>query len=60
MRTLVVHQSAFGDARTMVHAIADALSASLPADVVSATEVPAGLGPDVWLLVVGTKGPRFG
>jgi hypothetical protein len=57
-RALVVYESVFGDARVIAHAIADGLSARLPAEAVDATEAPAEIGPDVGLLVVG--GPNHG
>ncbi|SNS08515.1 hypothetical protein SAMN04488107_1269 [Geodermatophilus saharensis] len=59
-RAMVVYESVFGDARTIAHAIAEGLSASLPADVVAAAEAPAELGPDVGLLVVGGPNHAFG
>ena len=59
-RALVVYESVFGDGRTIAHAIADGLSASLPADVVAAAEAPAEIGPDVGLLVVGGPNHAFG
>jgi hypothetical protein len=57
---LVVYESVFGDARTIAHAIADGLSAALPADVAAATEAPAEIGTDVGLLVVGGPNHAFG
>jgi hypothetical protein len=57
---LVVYESVFGDARTIAHAIADGLSASLAADVVAAVDAPAEIGPDVGLLVVGGPNHAFG
>ena len=59
-RALVVYESVFGDARTIAHAIAEGLSASVPADVVAAAEAPAEIGPDVVLLVVGGPNHAFG
>ena len=58
-RALVVHESVFGDARTIAHAIGDGLSSSIPADVVPAAEAPAQIGPDVGLLVVGGPDHAF-
>jgi hypothetical protein len=57
---LVVYESVFGDARTIAQAIADGLSASIPADAVAAAEAPSELGPDVALLVVGGPNHAFG
>jgi hypothetical protein len=59
-RALVVYESVFGDARTIAHAIADGLSASIPTDVLAAAEAPAEIGPDVGLLVVGGPNHAFG
>lgn len=59
-RALVVYESVFGDARTIAHAIADGLSASIPADVVAAAEAPSVIGPDVGMLVVGGPNHAFG
>ncbi|MGY1703294.1 flavodoxin family protein [Geodermatophilus sp. SYSU D00697] len=59
-RALVVYESVFGDARTIAQAIADGLSASLPADAVAAAQAPAELGPDLGLLVVGGPNHAFG
>jgi Flavodoxin len=59
-RALVVYESVFGDARTIAHAIADGLSAAIPADVVAAAEAPTEIGPDVGLLVVGGPNHAFG
>lgn len=59
-RALVVYESLFGDARTIARAIADGLSAALPAEVVAAQEAPAELGADVELLVVGGPNHAFG
>src|SRR4051794_11977274 len=52
-RALVVYESVFGDARAVAHAVADGLSATIPADVVAAAAAPTEEGPDVALLVVG-------
>jgi hypothetical protein len=60
LRALVVYESVFGDARTIAHAIADGLSAFVPADVVAAADAPAEMGPDVGLLVVGGPNHAFG
>src|SRR3954454_21089724 len=60
MRALVVYESVFGDARTIAHAIAEGLSAALPADVVAAAQAPTEIGPDVGLLVVGGPNHAFG
>ena len=49
----VVHESVFGDARTIAHAIADGPPATMQADVVAANEAPPEIGPDVTMLVVG-------
>ena len=43
-RALVVYESVFGDARTIAHAIADGLSASIATDVLAATEAPTEIG----------------
>jgi hypothetical protein len=59
-RALVVYESVFGDARTIAYAIAEGLTASLPADVLPAGEAPADIGPDVGLLVVGGPNHAFG
>ena len=61
MRALVVHESVFGDARTIAHAIAEGLStAAVPADVVAAGEARTEIGPAVELLVVGGPNHAFG
>ncbi|MGY1823308.1 hypothetical protein [Geodermatophilus sp. SYSU D00079] len=52
-RALVVHESLFGDGRTIARAIADGLSARMAVTVVAAQDAPTTLGPDVGLLVVG-------
>ena len=57
---LVVYESVFGDARAIAHAIAEGLSDAMPVDVRDATEAPAGIGPDVGLLVVGGPNHAFG
>jgi flavodoxin len=59
-RALVVYESVFGDARTIAHAIADGLSASIPTDVLAAAQAPLEIGPDVRLLVVGGPNHAFG
>jgi hypothetical protein len=59
-RALVVYESVFGDARTIAHAIADGLSASIATDVLAAAEAPTEVGPDVGLLVVGGPNHAFG
>jgi hypothetical protein len=59
-RALVVYESLFGDARAIAQAVADGLSATLPADVVAAADAPADIGPDVSLLVVGGPNHAFG
>jgi len=59
-RALVVYESVFGDGRTIAHAIADGLSASIAVDVVAAADAPAEIGPDVTLLVVGGPNHAFG
>ncbi|MEU2348502.1 hypothetical protein [Modestobacter sp. NPDC049651] len=59
-RALVVYESLFGDARAIARAIADGLSATVPADVVPAAEAPAEIGPEVALLVVGGPNHAFG
>ena len=59
-RALVVYESVFGDARTIAHAIAAGLSASIPTDVVPAAEGPAQIPSDVELLVVGGPNHAFG
>ncbi|MGY1753393.1 flavodoxin family protein [Blastococcus sp. SYSU D01042] len=58
-RALVVYESVFGDARTIAHAIADGLSASIPVDVVAASEGPTEVGADVALVVVGGPNHAF-
>jgi hypothetical protein len=60
MRALVVYESVFGDGRTIAHAIAEGLSAALPADVVVAAEAPTEIGPEVGLLVIGGPNHAFG
>src|SRR5215217_3070892 len=60
IRALVVHESVFGDARTLAHAIGEGLSPSLPADVIAAVDAPTEIGPDVGLLVVGGPNHAFG
>lgn len=57
---LVVYESLFGDAHTVAHAIAEGLSATLPAVVIEARQAPEQLGPDVGLLVVGGPNHQFG
>ncbi|MGY1639250.1 hypothetical protein ACI78V_21605 [Geodermatophilus sp. SYSU D00742] len=52
-KALVVHESLFGDGRTIARAIADGLSARMPVTVVAAQDAPTTLGPDIGLLVVG-------
>jgi flavodoxin len=59
-RALVIYESIFGDARTIAHAIADGLSASIPTDVLAASEAPTEIDPDVGLLVVGGPNHAFG
>ena len=59
-RALVVYESVFGDGRTIAHAIAAGLSASIPADAVAAADAPAEIPPDVLLLVVGAPNHAFG
>jgi flavodoxin len=60
MRAMVVYESVFGDARTIAEAVADGLSASVPADVVAAADAPSEIGEDVGLLVVGGPNHAFG
>ncbi|MGY1632270.1 hypothetical protein ACI784_11260 [Geodermatophilus sp. SYSU D01186] len=50
---LVVHESLFGDGRTIARAIADGLSARMPVTVAAAQDAPTILGPEIGLLVVG-------
>ena len=52
-RALVVYESLFGDGRTIARAIADGLSARMPAAAVAVQDAPTTIGPDVGLLVVG-------
>lgn len=59
-RALVVYESVFGDARAIAHAIADGLSASVPADVTAAADAPAVIATDLDLLVVGGPNHGFG
>jgi flavodoxin len=59
-RALVVYESVFGNARAIAHAVAEGLSAAVPAEVVAAAGAPAELGADVVLLVVGGPTHAFG
>jgi hypothetical protein len=56
MTTLVVHESMFGNTRTVARAIAQDLPR--PVEVMDVADAPATLPPDVDLLVVG--GPTHG
>lgn len=50
---LVVYESLFGDAWWIAAAVADGLSARVPARAVAAADAPTTIGPDIGLLVVG-------
>ena len=59
-RALVACESMSGDARAIAHAIADDLSASVPADVVAAAGTPDEISAEVDPLVVGGPNHGFG
>ena len=60
VRALVVYESVFGDAATIARAIAEGLSARLPADAVPVAEAPKEVDDGVALLVVGGPTHAFG
>jgi flavodoxin len=59
-RALVVYESVFGDVATIARAIAEGLSARLPADAVPVAAAPQAVDSDVRLLVVGGPTHAFG
>ena len=57
---LVIYETMYGNTQAVAEAIADAISARLPTDVIEVGHAPSDLGSDVRLLVVGGPTHAFG